>query len=119
MEFKNFKERLFNRAKELNFEKYELYYGKSEALNITSSNEEVERYGLSTSIGVSFRGIYNGKMGYSYPGDVTLYPQETPVGASCEAQACIGVDNPGNFKINFSMYDGNTKKQSAVFEIEV
>ena len=60
-----------------------------------------------------------GKMGYSYPGDVTLYPQETPVGASCEAQACIGVDNPGNFKINFSMYDGNTEKQSAVFESEV
>lgn len=60
-----------------------------------------------------------GKMGYSYPGDVTLYPQETPAGASCEAQACIGVDNPGNFKINFSMYDGNTEKQSAVFEIEV
>lgn len=60
-----------------------------------------------------------GKMGYSYPGDVTLYPQETPVGASCEAQACIGVDNPGNFKINFSMYDDNTEKQSAVFEIEV
>lgn len=60
-----------------------------------------------------------GKMGYSYPGDVTLYPQETPIGASCEAQACIGVDNPGNFKINFSMYDGNTEKQSAVFEIEV
>ncbi|MDK0562692.1 TldD/PmbA family protein [Clostridium perfringens] len=66
MEFKDFKERLFNRAKELNFEKYELYYGKSESLNITSSNGEVERYGLSTSIGVSFRGIYNGKMGYSY-----------------------------------------------------
>ena len=51
MEFKDFKERLFNRAKELNFEKYELYYGKSESLNITSSNGEVERYGLSTSIG--------------------------------------------------------------------
>ena len=43
MEFKDFKERLFNRAKELNFKKYELYYGKSESLNITSSNGEVER----------------------------------------------------------------------------
>lgn len=60
-----------------------------------------------------------GKMGYSYPGDVSMYPQETPVGASCQAQACIGVDNPGNFKINFSTYDGNSEKQSAVFEIEV
>lgn len=60
-----------------------------------------------------------GKMGYSYPGDVTLYPQEAPIGASCEAQACIGVDNPGSFKINFTDYDGNGEKQSAVFEIEV
>ena len=32
-----------------------------------------------------------GKMGYSYPGDISMYPQETPVGASCQAQACIGV----------------------------
>ena len=60
-----------------------------------------------------------GKMGYSYPGDVTLYPQETPIGASCEAQACIGVDNPGSFKINFTDYDGIGEKQSAVFEITV
>ena len=60
-----------------------------------------------------------GKMGYSYPGDVTLYPQATPIGASCEAQACIGVDNPGSFKINFTDYDGNGEKQSAVFESAV
>ena len=60
-----------------------------------------------------------GKMGYSYPGDASMYPQETPVGASCQAQVCIGVDNPGSFKINFSTYDGNSEKQSAIFDIEV
>ena len=60
-----------------------------------------------------------GKMGYSYPGDVTLYAQETPVGATCEAQACIGVDNPGSFKIHFSHYDGTDTEQSAVFNVEV
>ena len=60
-----------------------------------------------------------GKMGYSYPGDVTKYAQSVPVGAFCEAQACIGVDNPGSFKINFYTYDGNLEKQSAVFEINV
>ena len=60
-----------------------------------------------------------GKMGYSYPGDISMYPQETPVGASCQAQACIGVDNAGSFKINFYNYDGNGQKQSAVFEIDV
>ena len=39
--------------------------------------------------------------------------------AQLEAQACIGVDNPGSFKINFYTYDGNLEKQSAVFEINV
>ena len=60
-----------------------------------------------------------GKMGYSYPGDISTFAQETPVGASCQAQVCIGVDNPGNFKINFAAYDGNSEKQSAVFNIEL
>lgn len=60
-----------------------------------------------------------GKMGYSYPGDVTFYAQETPVGASCQAQACIGVDNPGSFKIHFSTYDGNDQEQKTVFSIDI
>ena len=60
-----------------------------------------------------------GKMGYDYPGDVTDYPQETPVGATCTAQACIGVENAGDFKIHFSTYDGNGKEQKAVFAVKV
>lgn len=61
----------------------------------------------------------SGKMGYSYPGDVAMFPQETPVGATCEAQACIGVDNAGSFKINYVGYDGNGNEQKAVFDITV
>lgn len=60
-----------------------------------------------------------GKMGYSYPGDVAVYPQETPIGASCDGQACIGVDNAGSFEIHFSKYDGNDDKHSTVFHIDV
>lgn len=59
-----------------------------------------------------------GQMGYSYPADKTLHPQETPVGATCQAQACIGVDNPGSFKIRVTKYDGNGDKQSAVFSVD-
>lgn len=66
MEFKEFKEKLFSRARDFNFDKYEVYYGKSEALNMSSSRGEIERYGLSSHRGISFRGIYKGKMGYSY-----------------------------------------------------
>lgn len=59
-----------------------------------------------------------GKMGQSYPGDISIYPQDTPAGATCQAQSCIGVDNPGSFKIHMDEYDDSGNKQSAVFNIE-
>lgn len=59
-----------------------------------------------------------GKMGYSYPGDIIYYADDTPVGAYCEAQVCIGVDNPGAFTIQYSSYDDTGNKQSATFEID-
>lgn len=60
-----------------------------------------------------------GVMGQSYPGDIYLYPQEVPVGATCKAQACVGVDNPGSFKVIVSDYDGNGKQQTATFALNV
>lgn len=62
---------------------------------------------------------YAGYMGYSYPGDRTYYPQETPVGATCRAEVCIGVDHPGSFQLHFDMYDGNDVYQKAVFDVPV
>ena len=44
-------------------------------------------------------------MGYSYPGDVNYYPQETPGGATCKAQACIGVWHSGNLQLVVSNTD--------------
>lgn len=60
-----------------------------------------------------------GSMGYSYPGNITDYPQETPVGASCKAQTCIGVDNAGTpIKITVTQYDSGSNKQTATFVLE-
>ena len=61
----------------------------------------------------------SGKMGYSYPGDITMYAQETPIGATCEAQVCIGVDNAGSFKIYFEKYDSNSNSHEAIFNVEL
>ena len=60
-----------------------------------------------------------GTMGYSYPGDITNYARETPVGATCNAQACIGVDNPGDLKITVTKYDGNGDNLAATFNLSV
>lgn len=59
-----------------------------------------------------------GTMGYSYPGNVVDNPQETPVGANCKAQACIGVDNAGSFQLIVDQYDGNGGEQSATFQLD-
>lgn len=61
-----------------------------------------------------------GFMGYSYPGEIANYAQEVPVGAKCQAQACIGVDNESTeIKITISQYDGTGTEQKATFVLPI
>jgi hypothetical protein len=61
-----------------------------------------------------------GLMGYSYPGDITNYPQEVPIGARCDAQACIGVDNTSaEITLIITQYDGAGESHTATFVIPV
>lgn len=66
MEFNQFKNKLFSKAKESGFEDCEVYFSNRESLNINIYEGEVEKYSLNKSFGLSFRGKINGKMGYSY-----------------------------------------------------
>lgn len=61
-----------------------------------------------------------GLMGYSYPGDIVNYPQTAPVGATCNAQACIAVDNVSTeIKITISQYDSTFAECSATFSLPI
>ena len=53
-----------------------------------------------------------------YPGLITYLPENVPVGATCRAQAWIGVENPGTFKINMSMYDVKMNQNKASFIVD-
>lgn len=66
MEFKEFKNILFEKALNEGFENCEIYYTDSENISITVYEGEVEKYNLDKSFGLSFRGMIDGKMGYSY-----------------------------------------------------
>lgn len=66
MELKEFISKLFEEARVNGFDEYEVYYVDRESLSINVYNEEVEKYNLTTSYGLSFRGKINGKIGYSY-----------------------------------------------------
>jgi PmbA protein len=66
VELKVFINKLFEEAKNSGFNEYEVYYVDRESLSINVYNEEVEKYNLTTSYGLSFRGKINEKIGYSY-----------------------------------------------------
>lgn len=66
MELKEFIDKLFKEARGNGFNEYEVYYIDRESLSINVYKEEVEKYNLTTSYGLSFRGKINGKIGYSY-----------------------------------------------------
>lgn len=66
MNFIEFKNLLFKKAIEAGFKECEIYYSDGESISISVYEGEVEKYNLSKSFGLSFRGKINEKMGYSY-----------------------------------------------------
>lgn len=61
-----------------------------------------------------------GFMGYSYPGNITDYSKEVPVGAKCKAQSCIGLDSESaEVKIIISKYDGTGTEHTATFVLPI
>lgn len=66
MELNLFVKELFSRAQEEGFSEYEVYYVDRESLSISVYKEEVEKYNLNNSAGLSFRGKFGDRIGYSY-----------------------------------------------------
>ena len=66
MELNLFVKELFSKAQEEGFSEYEVYYVERESLSISVYKEEVEKYNLNNSAGLSFRGKFGDRIGYSY-----------------------------------------------------
>jgi PmbA protein len=66
MEFGESKDLLFKKAKEEGFTECEIYFIDRESLSIMIYQEEVDKYNLNKTFGLSFRGKFDEKIGYSY-----------------------------------------------------
>ncbi|MBS4973525.1 MAG: TldD/PmbA family protein [Clostridium celatum] len=66
MELNLFVKELFSKAQEEGFSEYEVYYVDRESLSISVYKDEVEKYNLNNSAGLSFRGKFGDRIGYSY-----------------------------------------------------
>lgn len=65
-EYKTLIEQLFVKAKEHNIQDMEAYFTEGESFSVNIFKGDIEDYKLANSIGLGFRGFYNGKIGYSY-----------------------------------------------------
>ncbi len=66
MDIREFKDSLFAKAREEVFEDYEIYYVDGESFRVTIYEGEIDQYSVNSHMGLSFRGLYKGNMGYSY-----------------------------------------------------
>ena len=66
MNIKDFAKRLLDKAIEKGFSDAEVYLSNGTSFSVQTLNGEIEKYQNSASRGVSFRGSYKDKMGYSY-----------------------------------------------------
>ena len=58
-----------------------------------------------------------GQMGYSYPNPVKNEPRSTPVGETCKAQCCVGLEHVGPFQLVVNVNDPVFNSHTARFNI--
>ena len=66
MKMKSLIDKIFHKGKEIGLKDMEVYYSAGGNLSLKVFQKELDTYNLSESEGLSLRGVYNGKMGYSY-----------------------------------------------------
>lgn len=59
-------DKIFQKGRESGLKDMEVYYSAGSSLSLKVFKEELDGYSLSQSEGLSLRGLYKGKMGYSY-----------------------------------------------------
>ncbi|MDT8717865.1 TldD/PmbA family protein [Clostridium sp. 19966] len=66
MTLEEFKKAVFEKAELVGFSEYEIYYSSENSLGVQVFEGEIDKYTVSGEQGLSFRGVYEGKMGYAY-----------------------------------------------------
>ena len=58
-----------------------------------------------------------GTMGYRYPNEVKNPPLSAPLGETCKAQCCIGLEHAGAFQLTVTVYDASFNTHTARFNL--
>lgn len=66
MDYQKFVDKVFELGQSEGFEHMEVYFQKNNEFETTVFKSEVDKFSISESAGLSFRGLYEKKMGYAY-----------------------------------------------------
>lgn len=66
MDIQDFQKKLFEKGQENHFGDMELFYSSTKSTSVKVVDHEVKSYMITEQGGISFRGIYHNKMGYSF-----------------------------------------------------
>lgn len=66
MEILNFGKKVIEKSIEAGFKESEIFYKKASSMSLSGFNKNIDSYKIDTTLGVGFRGIYNGKLGVSF-----------------------------------------------------
>ena len=66
MTYNDFKSELFTQAKAFGFSDWEVYYSADTSFDVKIFGGEISEYKNTEAVGLSFRGTYQGRMGYAY-----------------------------------------------------
>ncbi|MGM0410170.1 MAG: TldD/PmbA family protein [Bacillota bacterium] len=66
MNLEKFKKKILDKAENFGFESSEIFINESNSFDLRVFQQEVDHYSINEDKGLSFRGLYNGKLGYSY-----------------------------------------------------
>lgn len=65
MTYQQFTEKLFAEAAKAGIAPCEVYYSESDNIKVTTLQQKLETFAVSSTAGLSFRGMVNGRMGYA------------------------------------------------------
>ena len=121
MLLEEFKVSLFEKAELHGFSQYEIYYLKEDVLNVETFQGELEKYSVSETQGLSFRGIFNEKMGYSYTEVLDEVSVDFLINSAKENAVVIENEEKEIIygeKEKYSAFDGYEEKISKITPIE-
>lgn len=125
MELMEFKKLLFSKAEEKGLKEYEIFYSKDENFSINVYEGEIDKYSVSSSMGLGFRALVNGKMGYAYTESIDEESIEFLLNSVIDNAANIDSEEKENINAvaqqysEFDNYNKSLEKVSAAEKIDL